>query len=111
MNNCPGTRLDAGGKNRRPARGEAPRSPGRWRSQGALARGRFFDDCESPLMGLNLEDTSIPARTVQGVRRIRVSEFADTGVEWVDRGHGDLNLGCLSDRDRARLTRRYERTA
>ena len=47
-------------------------------------------------MGLNLiNDAWIPAHTVGGARRIRASEIADAGVEWVDWGRGDLNLGCL----------------
>ena len=47
-------------------------------------------------MGLNLiNDAWIPAYTVEGARRIRAWEIADAGVEWVDWGRGDLNLGCL----------------
>ena len=47
-------------------------------------------------MGLNLvNDAWIPAYTVEGARRIRAWEIADAGVEWVDWGRGDLDLGCL----------------
>ena len=47
-------------------------------------------------MGLNLiDDAWIPVHTVGGARRIRAWEIADAGVEWVDWGRGDLNLGCL----------------
>ena len=47
-------------------------------------------------MGSNLvNDAWIPAYTVKGARRIRAWEIADAGVEWVDWGRGDLNLGCL----------------
>ena len=47
-------------------------------------------------MGLNLiNDAWIPVHTVEGARRIRAWEIADAGVEWVDWGRGDLNLGCL----------------
>ena len=47
-------------------------------------------------MGLNLiDDAWIPVHTVEGARRIRAWEIADAGVEWVDWGRGDLNLGCL----------------
>jgi len=47
-------------------------------------------------MGLNLvKDAWIPAYTVDGARRIRAWEVADPGVEWVDFGRGDLDLGCL----------------
>ena len=47
-------------------------------------------------MGLNLiNDAWIPVYTVEGARRIRAWEIADAGVEWVDWGRGDLNLGCL----------------
>ena len=47
-------------------------------------------------MGLNLiNDAWIPVHTVGGARRIRAWEIADAGVEWVDWGRGDINLGCL----------------
>ena len=47
-------------------------------------------------MGLNLiNDAWIPVHTVEGARRIRAWEIADAGVEWVDWGRGDINLGCL----------------
>ena len=47
-------------------------------------------------MGLNLiNDAWIPVYTVEGAHRIRAWEIADAGVEWVDWGRGDLNLGCL----------------
>ena len=47
-------------------------------------------------MGLNLvNDAWIPAYTAGGARRIRAWDIADAGVEWVDWGRGDLNLGCL----------------
>ena len=32
---------------------------------------------------------------MEGAHRIRAWEIADAGVEWVDWGRGDLNLGCL----------------
>ena len=47
-------------------------------------------------MGLNLvNDAWIPVHTVDGSRRIRACEIAAPGVEWVDWGRGDLDLGCL----------------
>ena len=47
-------------------------------------------------MGLNLvDDAWIPTYTVEGARRIRAWEIADAGVQWVDWGRGDLDLGCL----------------
>ena len=47
-------------------------------------------------MGLNLiNDAWIPVYTAEGARRIRAWEVADAGVEWVDWGRVDLDLGCL----------------
>ena len=47
-------------------------------------------------MGLNLiNDAWIPAHTRGGARRIQAWEITDAGVEWVDWGRSDLDLGCL----------------